>query len=71
MDTKWVRIFKTTELYQAKVLEALLNENEIACHVMNKQDSALVFGYIEIHVPENLETQARTVIEENKEEFGN
>jgi len=70
MDVKWVRIFKTGELYQAKVIEALLNENDIACQVMNKQDSALVFGYIELYVPEPLQDQALLLILENQDEYG-
>jgi len=53
MNTDWIKVLSTTELYKAKVLEAVLKENNIACHVMNKQDSAyVVIGEIDIYVNE-------------------
>lgn len=53
MDNDWIKLLATTELYKARVTEALLKEKNIVCHVMNKQDSAYVFmGEIEIYVAE-------------------
>lgn len=71
MDINWIRIYKTPELYQAKVIEALLKDGGIACQLMNKQDSMLVFGFIEIYVPEELQKDAISIIDDNQDELMN
>lgn len=60
-----VQVFKTTQLFKAKVIEALLKDNNIDTFVMNKQDSAyliLLPGIIEIYIPAEQERAAREII---------
>ncbi len=65
MDDGWIKILSTTELFKAKVLEAKLKENDIACHIMNKQDSAYVMiGRIEIFTKASDVERAKELIEE-------
>ena len=55
MDKEWKKLMSTTQLYEAKVLEARLKEADIECYIMNKQDSAYVMiGEIQIYVPGSL-----------------
>lgn len=65
MEDGWTKILSTTELFKAKVLEAKLKENDIECHIMNKQDSAYVMiGRIEIYTKESDVERAKELIEE-------
>jgi len=53
MDKEWIKLTSTTQLYEAKVLEARLKEADIECYIMNKQDSAYVMiGEVQIYVQE-------------------
>ena len=63
MNQDWIKLFSTTELFKARVIEAKLKENNIVCHVMNKQDSAyVVIGEIQIYVSESDKETALTII---------
>jgi hypothetical protein len=51
MEKGWAKIFSTTELQKSELLRAFLEENQIPCITMNKQDSAYpIFGEIELYV---------------------
>ena len=60
MDNNWKCIYKTKKVYRAEILKGVLLENEIAAVVLNKQDSAYLFGEAELYV------QADDVIVANK-----
>jgi len=65
MKNDMIQVFKTTQLFEAKVIEALLKDNNIAAFVMNKQDSSygvLLPGTIEIYIPAEYESAAREII---------
>lgn len=65
MKNDMIQVFKTTQLFEAKVIEALLKDNNIAAFVMNKQDSSygvLLPGTIEIYIPAEYENAAREII---------
>jgi hypothetical protein len=48
---RWEKIFSTNAEYQAEILKALLEEENIECVIINKQDSSyLTFGEIEVYV---------------------
>ncbi len=65
MEQDWVKVLTTTELYKAKVVEVLLKERNIACHILNKQDSAYVMiGEIEIYVQQVDQEQVLEIIQE-------
>jgi hypothetical protein len=50
MDKNWVKIISTKDAYKAEIYKGLLEENEIDVVLMNKQDSAYLFGEIDIYV---------------------
>ena len=65
MKNDMIKVFGTTQLYEAKVIEALLKENNIHAFVMNKQDSSygvLLPGSIDIYIPAEDENAARVII---------
>lgn len=65
MKNDMIQVFKTTQLFEAKVIEALLRDNNIDAFVMNKQDSSygvLLPGTIEIYIPAEYEKAAREII---------
>lgn len=67
-----IQVFKTTQLYKANVIEALLKDNNIDAFVMNKQDSAygvLLPGQIEIYIPAEHENAARELIANGLAQF--
>lgn len=66
MKKGMIKVFTTTQLYEAKVIEALFADNNLDTFVMNKQDSAYgVFlpGTIEIYIPAEYEKAAREIID--------
>jgi hypothetical protein len=48
---QWEKVFSTNAMYQADILKALLEEENIVSIVVNKQDSSyLSFGDVEVYV---------------------
>jgi hypothetical protein len=48
---QWEKVFGTNAGYQAEILKALLEEENIVSIVVNKQDSSyLSFGEVEVYV---------------------
>jgi Putative prokaryotic signal transducing protein len=48
---QWEKVFSTNAVYQAEILKALLEEENIVSIVVNKQDSSyLSFGEVEVYV---------------------
>jgi len=48
---QWEKVYSTNAEYQAEILKALLEEENIVSIVVNKQDSSyLSFGDIEVYV---------------------
>ena len=65
MKNDMIKVFGTTQLFEAKVIEALLKDNNIDAFVMNKQDSSygvLLPGTIEIYIPAQFEKAAKEII---------
>ena len=50
VNERWVCLFGSRHLYKAEILKALLNEHDISSVIINKQDSAYLFGDIELYV---------------------
>jgi hypothetical protein len=62
-NIKWKRVFKTNRQFEAELVKGNLENNNIPAIVVNKQDSSyLAFGYVEVHVPEQLEEKATSII---------
>jgi len=41
MDDQWEMIFSSSKLYQVEIMKALLEDENIPCVIVNKQDSAI------------------------------
>ncbi len=64
----WKTLLKTRVLSEAQLLAGFLNENDIPAQVLNKQDSSyLVFGEVEVLVPEQMFGEANTLITQKNE----
>jgi len=65
MKNDMICIFSTKQLYEAKVIEALLANNNIDTFVMNQQDSAhgmMLPGTVQIYIPAEFESIAKGII---------
>ncbi|HPI31185.1 MAG TPA: DUF2007 domain-containing protein [Bacteroidales bacterium] len=64
MEKDWVLVFETNKDIEAEMVRGMLEENDISVFVINKKDSAYLFGNIELYVlPENL-LEAKTFIKD-------
>jgi hypothetical protein len=50
MDSNWTKIYSSSELYRVEIIRGLLEENDIVSIIVNKKDSAYLFGEIELYV---------------------
>ena len=50
MEKNWTKIYSTVKMYQAELLKGMLEENNIEAVIINKQDSAYLFGELELYV---------------------
>ncbi len=66
MSENWATIFTTDKEYQAQIIVALLEENDIICQVVNKKDAAYLFGEIEIMVPAQWVIKAKAIIHKSE-----
>lgn len=62
----WQKIYATRNPAEASIIQGMLEENNIAVQIMNKQDSSyLNFGDIELYVPVHLAETARQLVARN------
>lgn len=64
----WACIYTTTFIHEAELIKWMLEENSIKAFLINKQDSAYLFGDIEIHVSNADAFQATQLIKSNEGE---
>ena len=50
MVGNWVKVHVVAQEYEAEIVKGLLDENDIACVIVNKKDSAYLIGELEIFV---------------------
>jgi hypothetical protein len=51
MEKNWIKIFSSTNYYQAEIVKQMLVENQIDTVLLNKQDSShRTFGDIEVYI---------------------
>ena len=63
MEKEWVKIFSTSQSYQAELARQVLEENDIQSVIMNKKDSSyLLFGEIELYVNRDEVIKAKQLI---------
>lgn len=68
MAENWEIIYSTNQLYQAEMIREMMEDNEIECVIMNKQDSAYGFGEIEVCVPVENVLVAKQLIQDLESE---
>ena len=68
MFDNWVVIYSSDQLYEVEMVKNYLNDHGIECVVMNKKDSAYMFGDIEVYVPTEEAFSAKQLILDFKSE---
>lgn len=63
MEKNWVCIYSTTFTYQAEIVKDLLDTNDIDAVIINKQDSAYLFGTLEIYVERDNTIRAKHLLD--------
>lgn len=62
-DGQWEMIFSSSKLYQVEIMKSLLEDENIPCVIVNKQDSAyIVIGEIELYVTSEDILKAKQII---------
>ncbi|MBI9033745.1 MAG: DUF2007 domain-containing protein [Bacteroidales bacterium] len=68
MDTeKWANIYSTSKPYLAEIMKAVLHDNGIESVSINKQDSAYLFGTVELYVRVEKAFEAKQIILKHEE----
>ena len=62
MEINWKKAYSDSLLYRIEIAKAVLADNDIDSVVVNKQDSAYLFGEIELYVPQNELLKAINII---------
>jgi len=68
MYPDWVSIFSSNQYYEAEMIRAMLESNDINSILVNKQDSAYLIGEIEVFVSTNDALLAKQLIEQHENE---
>jgi len=68
MSENWEVIYTTNQLYEAELVQDIMEDHDIECVIMNKKDSAYGFGEIEICVTTDNTFKAKQLIIEFKGE---
>ncbi|MCX6235763.1 MAG: DUF2007 domain-containing protein [Bacteroidetes bacterium] len=50
MDPGWIKIFSSNHLWQVEIKKSILNDEGISSVIVNKKDSAYLFGEYELYV---------------------
>ena len=62
MEKGWIKVKTFTKPIEAEIVKQMLEENDVAAVLLNKQDSSYLFGKIELYVYEEDETVANVLI---------
>lgn len=68
MSLDWVVVYTTDKAFDAEIVKAALESNDIPCILVNKQDSAYLIGDIEIYVSTENAFSAKQLILHSKGE---
>jgi len=63
MNNDWVGVFTTPYEHKAEIAKAILNENEINSVIVNRKDSAYLFGELEVYVNGDDVLRAKLILE--------
>lgn len=65
MDDEWIKVFSTSMMYQALIVQSALRSHEIDSVILNKQDSSYItLGEIQLMVKPEYSMKAIQIIEE-------
>jgi hypothetical protein len=67
MDNNWIIIFSSSDTFRIEVMKGMLQEHDIEAVIVNKKDSAYLFGEAELFVKMDDAFRANQVISEAKE----
>ncbi len=68
MEKNWIKVGTYTDFFVSEFVKQMLEEKGINTVLLNKQDSSLKFGKIELYVNTSDEQEAKALIAENKAE---
>ena len=59
----WIKLFTTRNYAEASIIKGMLEQNQVAVVILNKQDSSYInFGDIELYVPSHLKEMAQNLL---------
>jgi len=64
----WTLVYSSGQLYRAELMKQLLAENDIQAIIVNKKDSAYLFGDVELYVGHEDAFLARQIIDRQESE---
>nr|WKN39725.1 DUF2007 domain-containing protein [Tunicatimonas sp. TK19036] len=65
MDSKWQKVYTTQQRYQAEIVKAVLEDNQLKPVLVDKQDRAYHFGPVEIYVAPDCVMAALKIIRDD------
>lgn len=68
MKDKWLKIYDSTEDFKIEIIKGLLIDNEINSVLINKKDSGLKFGVLELYVQAENVVRAKYLINKFNDE---
>ena len=61
----WFKLYTTRNYAEATIIKGMLEENNIAVIILNKQDSSYLVGDIELYVPFYLKDIAKQLLDKS------
>lgn len=65
MEKDWQLVYSSAHEHKVEMVRAVLQDQQIPCVVINKKDSAYLFGELELYVNSDMVLEAKQII--NKE----
>jgi hypothetical protein len=63
MEDNLKEVFSADKMYKIKIIQELLDENNIESFILNQKGSAFLIGDIHLYVDEKDEDKAKVIIE--------
>ena len=61
----WYLLYTTRDLTKANIIKGMLEENNVPAMLVNKQSSSyIIFGDVELYVPDHLKDVAEELVEQ-------
>jgi len=67
-NKEFVVLTTTSEPFEAELIQGLLADHQIECTIINKRDSELFFGEVELHVAATDLEAAQTILSQRNSE---